>query len=115
MPRKALLRIEVVARRLAVDSHFAAVGIVGVTDDPVIGIVGRVGGAVGQRSAVARRRIRNRAGEAVAHVVISVGDGGVRSGFQRQLTLVVVSIGRYASQTDQVVLCLGRHYFVSKS
>ena len=47
MPRKALLRIEVLACELAVERGFAAVGVVGVTDDPVVGVVGRVGGAVG--------------------------------------------------------------------
>ena len=92
MPRKALLRIEVVTRYLTVDSHFAAVGVVGVADDPVVGVVGRVGGAVGQRSAAARRRIRDRASQAIAHVIISVGDGGVRPRFLRQLPLIVVGI-----------------------
>ena len=49
---------------------------------------------IGQRCTIARRHIRDRTGQAVADVVISVGNGRVRSGFQRQLALVVVGIVR---------------------
>ena len=94
MPRKALLRIEDVASELPVDRGFAAVGVVSVADDPVVSIVGRVGGAVGQRGAVARCRIRDGAGEPVPYVIVRVGDGRVGPGFLRQLALIVVSISR---------------------
>ena len=61
---------EVIRRCLPADRRFAAISVVGVTDDPIIGIVGRVGDPVDQRGAAARRRIRDGAGEAVAYIVI---------------------------------------------
>ena len=63
-------------------------------DDPVVGIVGRVSDAGDQCGAVARRRVRDRAGEPVPYGVVGIGDGRVRPRFQRQLALIVVGIIR---------------------
>ena len=60
-------------------------------DDPVIGIVGRVGAAVRQKRGC---RAGHRAGEPVAHIVVTIGDGGIRPRFLRQLALIVVGIAR---------------------
>ena len=41
-------------------------------------------------------RIRDRAGESIAHIIVSVGDGGVRPRLLRQFALIVVDAVRDA-------------------
>lgn len=99
--------LEVVEGRLPVDRRFVAVRIVGVRDrqgssrlagDAVVVVVGVACRAVDQRDAVRQRRRggsrspRDGLGQAIADVIIAIGDGGIRPGFLGQLALIVVGV-----------------------
>lgn len=64
---------------------------------PVAEVVGIDRRAVDQRGAVAGRRVRHRAGQPVADVVVAVLDVGVGAILLGQLALVVVGIDRHAA------------------